>query len=80
MSGFSICLIILYIWQGFDYTSGVKYARILYMPLYSYNDILFDYNDVKVFEVFKRAAGCIFKCKISKIKLAKNEFLKEMHS
>ena len=33
---------------------------------------LFDYNDVRAFEVFKWTAGCIFKCETTKMKLAKN--------
>ena len=40
MSGFSMCLIILDIWQGFDYFSGIKYAMVLNMPQYSYNNII----------------------------------------
>ena len=37
MPGFSICLIILEIWQGFEYVSGIKYARVLNLVPYSYN-------------------------------------------
>ena len=33
---------------------------------------LFDYNDVRAFEVFRRTTGCVFKCETIKIKLAKN--------
>ena len=33
---------------------------------------LFDYNDVRAFEVFKWTAGCIIKCEKTKTKLAKN--------
>ena len=40
MPGFSICIIILDIWQGFDYVSGIEYARVLNTPRYSYNDII----------------------------------------
>ena len=32
---------------------------------------LFDYNDVRSFEVFKWTAGCVFKCEITKMNLAK---------
>ena len=32
----------------------------------------YDYNDVRVFEVFKWTAGCIFKCEATKMKWAKN--------
>ena len=32
MSGFPICLIILYVWQGFEYVSGIKCAWVLKMP------------------------------------------------
>ena len=35
MSGFSMCLIILDIWQGFEYASGIKYAKVLNMLQYS---------------------------------------------
>ena len=34
----SICLLIIYIWQGFEYTSGIKYARLLNILWYSYNN------------------------------------------
>ena len=40
MSGFLICLIILDIWQGFEYTSVIKYAKILNIAQYSYNNII----------------------------------------
>ena len=40
MPGFSICLIILYNWQSFEYVYDIKYARILNMPQYSYNNII----------------------------------------
>ena len=41
MSGFSVCFIILNIWQGFAYASGIKYVRVLNMAPYSYNIIIF---------------------------------------
>ena len=41
MSGFSVCLIISDIWQGFAYASGIKYVRVLNMSSYSYNIIIF---------------------------------------
>ena len=31
---------ILDIWQSFQYISGIKYARVLNMPLYSYYSII----------------------------------------
>ena len=34
---------------------------------------LFDYNDVRALEVFKWTAGCVFKCEITKVNLAKTE-------
>ena len=40
MPGFLKCLIILDIWQGFEYASGVKYARVLSMLQYSSNKII----------------------------------------
>ena len=40
MQGFSICLIILYILQGFEYTLDIKHARVLNMPWYSYDNII----------------------------------------
>ena len=40
MQGFSICPIILYILQGFEYTLHIKHARVLNMPWYSYNNIV----------------------------------------
>ena len=33
---------------------------------------LFDYNQIRTFEIFKWTAGCIFKYETTKIKLAKN--------
>ena len=33
-------LIILDIWQGFEYASGIKYARVLNMLRYSYSNII----------------------------------------
>ena len=38
MPGFSIYLIILDICKGFEYAAGIKYTRVLNMPLYSYNN------------------------------------------
>ena len=35
-------------------------------------NFLFDYNNVRAFEVFKWRAGCIFKSETTKIKLGKN--------
>ena len=40
MPGFSICLIILGISQGFEYVSGIKYAWVVNMARYSYNNII----------------------------------------
>ena len=45
MSGFSIYLIILYIWQGFEYAL-VKYAWVLIMPWYSCNNIIISSNAI----------------------------------
>ena len=38
MPEFSICLIILYTQEGFEYASDIKYARVLNMLWYSYNN------------------------------------------
>ena len=40
MPGFSVCLIIRDIWPGFEYTSDIKYARVLNMLQYSYNNFI----------------------------------------
>ena len=40
MPAFSICFIILDIWQGFQHVAGIKYSRVLNMPQYSYNTII----------------------------------------
>ena len=40
MPGFSIWLIIVDIWKGFEYTPDIKCARALNMPRYSYNKII----------------------------------------
>ena len=37
MPGFSVCLTILDIWQGFECASGIRYARVL---RYSYNNTI----------------------------------------
>ena len=37
MPGFSVCLTILDIWQGFEFASGIRYARVL---RYSYNNTI----------------------------------------
>ena len=44
MPGFSVCLTILDIWQGFECASGIRYARVL---RYSYdNTIIIILTDV----------------------------------
>ena len=50
MPGLSICLIILDIWQGFQYASGIKYSRFLNMPSYSYNNIIFIITNAIILE------------------------------
>ena len=47
-------------------------AAVLDPPLKLLITFLFDYNDVKVFKVFKITAGCIFECETTKMNLAKN--------
>ena len=37
MPGFSVCLTISDIWQGFECASGIRYARVL---RYSYNNTI----------------------------------------
>ena len=50
ISGFSICLIILDIWQGFEYAAGIKHPRVLNVLRYSYNDIIIIVTKVIVLE------------------------------
>ena len=52
MPGFPICLIILDIWQDFDYTSGIKYVRVLNMLRYSYDNIIVIVTNVVILEFF----------------------------
>ena len=40
MSGFSMWLIILDTWQGFEYASDIEYTRVLNMLRYSYNYVI----------------------------------------
>ena len=40
MSAFSICLIILDIWQGFQHVAVIKYSRVLNVLQYGYNTII----------------------------------------
>ena len=40
MAWFSICFIILDIWQALKYVSGIKYARVLDMLRYSCNNVI----------------------------------------
>ena len=51
MPGFSICLIILDMWQCFEYASGIKYARILNMLQYNYNSISIIVTNIVILEV-----------------------------
>ena len=51
MPGFSKCLIILNIWQSFHYASGIKYARVLNMLWYSYNNIIIIVDNVILLEL-----------------------------
>ena len=50
MSGFLICLIILEIWQGFEYVSGIKFASVLNMSRNSYNNIIIIVTNVNILE------------------------------
>ena len=50
MRGFSICRIILDICQGFEYASGIKYARVPNMLGYSYNNIFVIVTNVIMLE------------------------------
>ena len=50
MPGFSICFLILNIWQGSEYASAIKYARFLNMPWYSYDNIIIIVINVIVLE------------------------------
>ena len=37
MPGFSMCFIILHIWQDFEFAANIKYASLLNILPYSYN-------------------------------------------
>ena len=50
MSGFSICLIILDIWHGFEYASDIKYARVLNILQYTYNKIIIIVTNIVILE------------------------------
>ena len=50
MSGFSKCLIILDIWQSFEYVSGIKYTRVLNMLRYSYNNMVISITNAILLE------------------------------
>ena len=50
MPGFSTCLIIVDIWQGFEYATGITYATILNMQQYSYNKIIIFVTNIATFE------------------------------
>ena len=52
MPGFSIGLIILDIWHGFEDASGIKCARVLNMPRYNYNKIIIIVINVIILEFF----------------------------
>ena len=43
---FLIFFIILDVWQGFEYVSDIKYARVLIMQRYSYNNLVIVTNDI----------------------------------
>ena len=57
-------LLPFYLFVDMSWNIKIKKASKLYT-------FLFDYNDVRAFEVFKLTAGCIFKCKTTKTKLTK---------
>ena len=50
MQAFSMCLIILDIWQGFEYASSIKYSVVLNIPQCSYNNIINVATDVIMLE------------------------------
>ena len=52
MPMFSVCFIILDIWQNFDYAPGIKYARVLSMLRYSYNNVIIIVTNVIMLEFF----------------------------
>ena len=52
MPGFSTCLIIVDIWQGFEYATGITHATILNMQQYSYNKIIIFVTNIATFELF----------------------------
>ena len=55
--------------------------KICFLYIFSNNQwakidliFLFDYNDIRAFQVFKWTAWCIFKCEKTKIKVVKNTY------
>ena len=50
IAGFSVCLIILGTWQGFDYVAGIKYARVQNKPGYIYNNTFIIVTNVIMLE------------------------------
>ena len=52
ISGFSVCLIVLDIWQGFEYALGRIYVRVLNMPRYSYNNNIIIVTIIIILEFF----------------------------
>ena len=50
MPQFSVCLIILDIWEGFEYASEIKHARVLNRPRYNYNNIIIIVTNVIMLE------------------------------
>ena len=52
-TGFSICLIILDIWQGFEYVAGIKYVMVLIMLQYNYNNIIIIVTNIIMLEFYR---------------------------
>ena len=51
MQGFPICLIILYIWQGFEYASSNIYSKVMNMQWCYYNNIIITVTSAIILEL-----------------------------
>ena len=56
---FSMCLIILDVWQGFEYASGIKCAGVMNWWWYSYNKIIIIVTNVILLQFL--SARCYIK-------------------
>ena len=51
LPGFSLCLIILDIWQSFEHISDIKYAMVFNIQHFSYNNIIIVVTNVIILEL-----------------------------